>query len=374
MTPYDFIIIGAGMAGASAAYELAAEARVLVLEAEDHPGFHATGRSAAFYSETYGNSLIRAITSAARPFFENPPAAFFTSPLLAPSGALFIGRKDQRRAVEQYVEETASPDCEVHLETAAFARAKCPVLRESYVDSCAWEPRSEAIDVAALLQGFLKGARHRGAEILTRHPTTALARQGGMWQITAGGSEFQAPVVLNAAGAWADKIAQMAGLDPKGLIPKRRSMAVIDGPADLTPHGWPLVIDVDEDFYFKPDGRRLWLSPADETPSEPCDAWADDMDIAYAVERFEQATTLKVTRVHNTWAGLRTFAPDKSPLVGFDPGGEGFFWLAGQGGYGIQTSPTMARIAASLATGKTLPTDLTGIDLGALSPGRFDRF
>ncbi|TNE57253.1 MAG: FAD-binding oxidoreductase [Alphaproteobacteria bacterium] len=371
MTPYDFIIVGAGMAGASAAYELAKDARVLVLEKEDQPGYHATGRSAAFFSETYGNAVIRQITCAARPFFENPPPDIFSTPLLSPSGALFIGRADQRQAVEQYVAETASPDCEVTLSPASFALEKCPILREDYVDSCAWEPKSEAIDVAALLQGFLTGARQRGAELRTRHPVNALKWQNGLWRMQAGDQDFAASVVINAAGAWADNLATLAGLNELGLKPMRRSMAVIDGPSDMNTRDWPLVIDVDETFYFKPDGNRLWLSPADETPSQPCDAWADDLDIAYAVERFEQATTLKVARVHHTWAGLRTFAPDKSPIVGYDPRAKGFFWLAGQGGYGIQTSPTMARLAAALAKAEMLPADLSEIDPALLSPERF---
>jgi D-arginine dehydrogenase len=373
MGTFDFIIIGAGMAGASAAAELAPFGSVLVLEKEDHPGTHATGRSAAFYSQTYGNETIRLLTSASRSFFMDPPTGFCEAPLLSPSGALFIGRADQTKSLDQHFQETASAAEGVTREDANFARQKCPALRPNYVAGCVWESGSQAIDVNALLQGYLKSAKHTGAIFKFGINISAIEQSGDGWTIRANTGDFSCNTLINAAGAWADQIAQLAGIAPIGLAPLRRSVCVIDGPEDQSCKDWPLVIDVDEEFYFKPDGNMLWLSPADETLVEPCDAYPEDMDIAHAVDRFEKATTLKVKRVHHQWAGLRTFAPDKAPVAGFEPSAPGFFWLAGQGGYGIQTAPAMAKLSAALARRQNMPADLIGrgLDESALSPIRF---
>lgn len=373
MEIYDFVIIGAGIAGASAAYELAEEGSVLVLEQEDQPGYHATGRSAAFFSETYGNAAIRNLTAAARPFFEAPPQDFCKVPLLKKSGALFIGRQDQNRELETHARDTKAPGRQVTLESADFARLKCPILDPDYLGGCVWEPASEAIDVNALLQGFFRGARRRGAIFKTKAPVTSITHAGAHWQVRTGVGTFDSRVLVNAAGAWADEIARLAGVPAKSLSPLRRTVCVIDGPKDHDSSNWPLVIDIEEAFYFKPDAGKLWLSPADETLSPPCDAYADDMDVALAVDRFETATLHKVARVHNSWAGLRTFAPDMTPIVGFDKAAPSFFWLAGQGGYGIQTSPTMAKVTKAIVTGEDLPTEISrgGLQETDLSPHRF---
>jgi D-arginine dehydrogenase len=251
-----------------------------------------------------------------------------------------------------------------------------PVLRPDYVAAGLLEPAAMDADVAALHQGFLKGARARGVEIRTGCEVTAIARRAGGFRVTcASGETFQAAVVVNAAGAWADRIAALAGAAPVGLQPLRRTALIVDAPAGVETRAWPAVIDVDEQFYFKPDAGRLLASPGDETPSEPCDAWADEMDVAICVERIQAAADIPVRRIVRAWAGLRSFVADRSPVIGFDPGVAGFFWLAGQGGYGVQTAPAAARAAAALARGRPIPADIAaeGVTAEDLSAARLKR-
>ena len=377
MSEFDVIIVGAGIAGASLAYRLAPRARVLLLEMEDQPGFHATGRSAAFFAETYGNETIRRITVASRAFYENPPDGFVDVPLLEPCGALHIGREDQAAALDEHYETTRALAPSIERREGGFAREKAEVLDPDTITGCVWEPDSQAINVAELHQGFLKGAKLAGCDLATRAEVTSLTRSEGIWRVETSAGVYRAAIVVNAAGAWAGELARKAGALAIAVTPYRRSVCVLD-PAkaegikgDVS--SWPLVIDVDEEFYFKPSGGTIWLSPADETPSPPCDAQPDELDLAIAVDRLQSASSIRVRRIEHSWAGLRTFAEDRTPVVGFDPSCEGFFWLAGQGGYGIQTSPALSEIAAHLMGYGDMP---NGLDAGedviaALDPGRF---
>jgi D-arginine dehydrogenase len=373
MAAYDLLIVGSGIAGAGAAYELADGARVLLLEREDVHGHHTTGRSAALYIETYGNAVIRGLTRASRAFFEAPPQGFCDYALLTPRGCLNIARADQLEALAAARAEAG--DAAVPL-TRDAVLGLVPVLRPDYVAAGLLEPAAMDADVAALHQGFLKGARARGAEIRTGCEVTAIDRQAGGFRVTCGSGEtFEAAVVVNAAGAWADRIAALAGAAPVGLQPLRRTALIVDAPSGVDIRAWPAVIDVDERFYFKPDAGRLLASPADETPSEPCDAWADEMDVAICVERMQAAADIPVRRIVRAWAGLRSFVADRSPVIGFDAEAPGFLWLAGQGGYGVQTAPAAARVAAALARGRRIPADVAdeGVTADDLSPARLKR-
>lgn len=368
----DFLIIGAGIAGASVAYELSAEASVIVLEMEDQPGFHATGRSAAFFTELYGNAVMRGLTSASRAFFEAPPADLFEGPLLSPRGMLYVAREDQREALDTLYDQVRASGL-VERRDGAFAHARAPLLAPDYAALCLWESSAREIDAAALLSGYIKGARRRGARFVLNARAETLHRDGGMWRVKAGEQTYEAKVVVNAAGAWAETIGRMAGAAPITLTPKRRTVCMLPKPEGIAEIEGAVVIDIDEEFYFKPDAGQILLSPADETPTPPCDAYPEDIDIAIAVDRFERATGISVRRTGRSWAGLRTFAPDKTIVMGFDTIRAGFFWLGGQGGYGIQTAPAVARSAAAVALGRALPDDVEcfGVTLEAMSPARF---
>jgi len=367
---FDVLIIGSGIAGAGAAYELSQGARVLLLEREDAHGYHTTGRSAALYIEAYGNAAIGGLTRASRAFFEAPPQGFASYPLLTPRGCLYIGRADQAEALAQTFEK-AQGGMEALGREAVLDLV--PVLRADYVAAGLIEPAAMDADVEALHQGFLRGARARGADIRLSQEVTAIERRGGGFAVCcASGEVVEAGVVVNAAGAWADRVAELAGARPVGLQPLRRTAAIVDAPPDRDVRAWPAVIDADEQFYFKPDAGRILASPADETPSDPCDAWADDMDVAICIERMQAAADIPVRRVVRSWAGLRSFVADRSPVIGFDEALPGFFWLAGQGGYGVQTAPAAARVAAALAAGQALPADVAaqGVTLESLAPER----
>jgi D-arginine dehydrogenase len=378
---FDFIVIGAGIAGASAGYELAAPAhgkeraggRVALLEREDQPGYHATGRSAAFYIQSYGNAVIRALTVGSWEFFTGPPEGFTDGPLLTERGALFVGRPDQIGELDDLIAETRPLAPHLQRLDAAAARALVPILRPSALGGAVLDSKAMEIDVNRLHQGYLRGLKARGGEVVTRAEVRGLRPGPAGWLVETKAGDFTAPVVVNAGGAWCDEIAGLAGAKPVGLEPKRRTVITFDAPAGLDTRDWPLATGVAEDFYFKPESGRLMGSPADETPMPPCDVQPDELDIAVAVDRIQTATTLEIRRIGNTWAGLRTFAPDKTMVAGFDPARGGFFWLAGQGGYGIQTAPAMGRLTAALATGAPVPEDLAalGVTAEAVSPARF---
>ncbi len=368
----DVLIIGGGIAGAGAAYEVAAFAPVTLLEREPHFGYHSTGRSAASFTENYGNSVVRRLAMASRRFLEAPPAGFCEHPLLSPRGLITIARADQLAllAEQQAVASALIPN--IVAIPAAQALARVPILRSEYVAGAIFEPDSRELDVSGLHQGYLKSARARGAVTRVGCEVRRIERRGARWMVETAGGTFTAAVLVNAAGAWADQVAAMAGVAPLGLLPKRRTAFNVPAPAGMEVRSWPMVDDAGSEFYFKPDAGQLLVSPADATPSAPVDALAEDLDVAVGVERFERATTYEVTRVSRAWAGLRTFALDASPVVGPDTGVDGFFWLAGQGGYGIKTSPVLSRLCAGMLRGAPWPGELTDLGLAAadLAPGR----
>jgi D-arginine dehydrogenase len=372
MSDADIIVIGAGIAGASVAAHLAETRRVVLVEREDRPGYHSTGRSAALFTEIYGNPVIRALTRASRKFLFDPPSSFTEGPLTHPRGCLYIATAAQLESLRAF---RSLPDILPATEsvTAAEARRLCPVLRDEYLAGALFEADSSDIEVHALHQGYLRLFRRREGRSMNNADVHAIERTGASWTVRAGAEALTAPLIVNAAGAWADEIAVLAGIRPVGLVPRRRTAVLVDPPPGVSIDAWPFVNDIDEQFYFKPEAGSLFLSPADETPAPPGDAQPDEWDIAAAVERVEAATTLQIKRLKARWAGLRTFAPDRSPVVGFSPEADGFFWLAGQGGYGIQTAPALSRAAAAVALGLALPADLRAADvqMGEMSPARF---
>jgi D-arginine dehydrogenase len=362
----DYLVIGAGIAGVSAAASLAEFGSVRILEAEAHPGYHATGRSAAYFAPSYGNAVVRALTAASESFYRSPPQGFSDVPLLRPRNALFIARRDQRAALAAMHAELPG----LRRLSGEQAKAIVPVLDATYVDTALIDTGGGDLDVDAILQGFLRSCRHRGGELRTGEQVTAIRRDGDLWCLETPNGRHAGRIVINAGGAWADTVAALAGISPIGIQPKRRTALLIDAPTDVDSSGWPVVIDVDETFYFKPDAGRLLLSPADATPSDPCDAQPDEIDIAIGIDRFVRATGHEVRRVTSRWAGLRSFAPDATFVVGFEPSTPDFFWLAGQGGYGVQTAPAMARVAADLVR-RARPDSLPGDIVTAISPARF---
>lgn len=361
------------MAGAAAAAHLAAERRVVLLEREGQPGYHSTGRSAALFTETYGNRAIRTLTGASRAFYENWADGFTEHPILMPRGALIFAMPGQECALDETWQELSSLDPRVRCLDAGEACALVPVLRPDHVIGAVYEPDAMDIDVHELHQGYLRLLRRRGGRIVLDAEVLALTRRTGLWTAATRAGEFAAPLIVDAAGAWADIVAGLAGLPPVGLVPKRRTALTIEAPAGVETGAWPMTLDVVESFYFKPDAGRLLVSPADETPVIPCDVQPDELDVAIAIDRLMRATSIEVTRVERKWAGLRSFVADKTTVCGFDPLVKGFFWLAGQGGYGIQTAEGMARCAVSLIDGKGLPPDIAakGVEAAALSPARF---
>jgi len=367
----DCIVIGAGIAGASIAAALAGQLKVTVLEAEPQAGYHSTGRSAALYAPIYGNAVIRALTRASRPFFDATSA---TVPLLRPRPTLFLIGAGQEALAGAFRTEPDVRTGTLQL-SVAETLARVPVLARERVAGALLDPGSADIDVDLLHQGFLRRARAEGARVCLGERMLRIERPGDDWLVHSSAGRHRAPLVVNAAGAWADGVAQMAGLVPMGLQPLRRTAALIDVPGGLDCSDWPAVVTIDESHYFKPDAGLLLISPADETPSAPCDAQPEEWDVAMAVDRFEHWTGQTVRKVHHRWAGLRVFSPDRTPVVGHDPAAAGFFWCAGQGGYGIQTAPALARFAAAQLLGQVLPGDLTDLGLCAapLSPERFRR-
>jgi D-arginine dehydrogenase len=369
---YDFIVVGAGIAGASAAYGLAGTARVCLIEGEARPGYHATSRSAALFAPTYGGREIRALTRASRSFFDQPPEGFCDQPLLLPRGCLYISRPDQHQALREMVEGIRATGGTVTYTDRDDAFARVPSLRRDYVAEAAYDFDAMDINVDGLHQSFLRGARAAGATLMTNSAVTKVERHNGVWHVKLGDSDVSAPVLINAAGAWADELAQICGARRIGLQPLRRTALLVDGPPGVDVRTWPAVIDVEEQFYFKPDAGKLLLSPADETPSSPGDAYPEELDVAIAVDRVQAALDIDIQRVSHSWAGLRTFTADRAPVVGFDVQVPDFFWCAGQGGYGIQTAPAMSAVVAALAKRESLPAHVfrEGLTEEDLSPRR----
>ncbi len=353
---FDAIVIGAGMAGATAAAHLAATARVALLEAEESAGYHTTGRSAAIWIQNYGPRDVRLLSAASRAFFETPPEGFASAPIFAPRPVVTLapeGQRDELRAMLA-AGEGLEP---IALDDVA---AMGPPLKPGYAVAAAIERDAFDMDVAGLHQGFLQTLRRAGGILALRHRAGRIARRGGLWEAeTSGGAVFRAPVLVNAAGAWGDEVAGLAGLAPLGLQPKRRTALIIDpGAHDCT--GWPLLADVAHSWYVRPEARRkLLVSPADETDMPPQDVQPDELDVAIAVDRMQQALDIPVHRVEHRWAGLRSFLPDRSLAIGAAREMPGFFWMIGQGGYGIQTAPAAGALLAALVRGQ---------DPGALAP------
>ena len=368
MQTADVIVIGGGIAGASAAAEIAAAgAQVLLLEMESQPGYHATGRSAAMYEPSEGAPAVRALTRASHSFLAQPPEGFVAVPLLAPRGVLMLAYEGDAALVEE-----AKRNGYVEVDRA-FALSKLPLAKTDGAVAMLWDGTAQDIDVDALHSGRLRALRRAKGQVIVDAPVRHGRRAGGTWQLEAGNERYEAPIVVLAAGAWSDQVAIACGVAPVGLQPKRRSAAIIAGPPGVAVNDWPEILPIDISFYCKPMGGKLMLSPAEEEPTEPHDAWADDLRLAEAAAGLEQMVNMQVQRLERTWGGLRTFAPDGLPVVGFDPGADGFFWLAGQGGYGIQTSPALSRMAATLLAGQGMPADLVreGVSEDQLSPRRF---
>ncbi len=363
------LIIGGGIAGMSAAYFLSKDNAVVVVEAERTLTYHTTGRSAALFFETYGHGAVRPLTAASRPFLDTPPEGLVDSPILTPRGALNVARPDQEHLLAEVIRAEAGGTAAVEVLGRAEAVGLVPALRPDRVVGGVFEPGAADIDVAGLHQAFVRGTRRNGGEIRTEAPVTALERRNGGWTAEAGGLRLAADVVVNAAGAWGDRVAHLAGIPPVGLAPKRRTafmVAAPDGSRD-----WPLVFNVAQEWYFKPDGSQLLCSPADETASEPCDARPEEIDVALGIERINEDTHLGIRSIRSAWAGLRTFAPDGGMVIGFEPQAPGFFWLVGQGGTGIQTAPGAGMLTAALVGGGADSPDMPGLQLAGLSPARF---
>lgn len=363
-TIHDFAVIGAGMAGASIAAELAPHARVLLLEAEAAPGYHTTGRSAAFREECYGGPEIVPLTQASGAYLEKHG-------FLTPRGALYVGRAQDRAAMDDFVATFADKGVTIERLSPDVLAQKVPHIRPAWSEAL-YQPACADIDVAGLHQHYLGLARRHQVDITCRARITRIARDHGVWMMTSeNGQQWRAATLINAAGAWAQDVAQRAGAYPITIAPKRRTVVVLrvapHAPADL-----PLVLDINGGFYFRPDNGRLWLSPHDEIPSDPCDAAPEEIDVAIAIDHFQQVTDWPIEAVERRWAGLRSFAPDRLPVYGFDPARAGFFWFAGQGGFGIQTAPAAARLGAQLLLGQGGDTMTARIDPAMYVPDRFD--
>jgi len=373
MNQADFIIIGGGIAGASTGFWLAQHGRVIVLERESHPGYHSTGRSAALYTAAYGTPQVRALTLASRAFFDAPPPGFAEHPLLTPRGEMtvdFTGDPDELQ--QQYLSAKASVP-EMQLLSADEACARLPILRREKVHGAIYDPSASDIDTDALHQGYLRGIRRQKGEVHTDCEVLGLERDAdGLWQVRSAGQTFSAKVLINAAGAWADQIGELAGARPLGLQPKRRAAFIFAPPEGLDNHDWPMLVSLDESFYMKPDAGMFLGSPANADPVEPHDVQPEELDIAMGIYQIEEATTLTIRRPTRTWAGLRSFVSDGNLVSGFDPQVPGLFWVAAQGGYGIQTSPAMGQASAALVRGQALPEHLErfGLNAAMLSPAR----
>lgn len=376
MATADFIVIGAGMSGASVASELAEHGSVVLVEREERPGYHSTGRSAAAFIPSYGVEMtpLRVLTAASLSFFDSQAFGHLELPLLTRRGLITIGEtlssplaKVERERINHAISGVVTELC------GHDTRARLPRLRASWSECAWWEPDVFDIDVDAAHQYFLRRIKSLGGTLFCTSTVHALTYRDALWRVQVADAEFSAPVVVNAAGAWSQAIGTLAGVTALTLTPMRRTAICFTPPDDIDTGSFPLVLDHGGSFYMKPDAGQLLVSPADEHVSPACDAQPEELDIAYAIHNMQQAFDIDVQRVNHSWAGLRTFAPDRQPVIGFDQSRAGFFWLAGHGGHGIQIAPAAARAACGLITRGQLPEDL--VDLGLLetdiSPSRF---
>ena len=366
----DILVIGGGIAGLSAAAALSKHAKVTVLEAEEQVGFHSSGRSATMLHYFLGDRLVRALTLFSRTFIEASPAGFTDVPLGHPMPVLIHAREDERAELD-HLESEIRQFAELERLDAPGVHALCPILKPDALHGIV-DHNAIRLDAHALLQGNLRQLRANGGELVASARVMSITREGGTWTVnTEQGRRVSAPVLINAAGSWADHVAMLAGARPIGLEPKRRTIITFDAPDGTPLDRLPFAKTIPDELYFAPESGRLFASPMDEMPSDPCDAQPDEYEVALAAYRMEERTTVKVGRIHSRWAGLRTFTPDKHPAVGFASDADGFFWLAGQGGYGLQTSPAMAAIVESLISGTPWP--VPDVSAGDLSPARFLR-
>ncbi|WBY03564.1 FAD-binding oxidoreductase [Ramlibacter tataouinensis] len=368
----DFLVIGAGIAGASVGYWLAPHGKAMLLEREAQPGYHTTGRSAALFMESYGTRQVRLLTTASRAFLEAPPAGFSEHPLLSPRGAMMVAAHGQDAELQAHWEVLHGMSPHGRLLDAQQACELTPALRQERLLGAVYEPDAADMDVHAIHQGFLRGIRRAGGSVVPDAEVRSLQRSGGVWQVRAGDATWEAPVVVNAAGAWCDVLGRMAGARPIGLQPCRRAAFIFAPPAGCDASHWPMTAGVSEDWYIKPDAGMLLGSPANADPVEPHDVQPEELDIAIAIDRIQTMTTLEIRRPTRTWAGLRSFVADGDLVGGWDEQAPGFFWCAAQGGYGIQTSPAMGQACAALVLGQALPAHVaaTGLTADMLSPAR----
>ncbi len=372
MIEADYLVIGAGIAGASTGYWLSAHGRVVVLEREAQPGYHSTGRSAAHYTVAYGTPQVRALTAASRAFFDNPPAGFCEHPLLSPRPEMVVDFSDDPEELRRQYESGKALVPQMRLLDAEQACSIVPVLRRDKVFGATYDPTGADIDTDALHQGYLRGIRRNQGQVLCNHEALEIRRVDGAWEVRCDAGNYRAAVLVNAAGAWCDAIAGLAGVRPLGLQPKRRSAFIFAPPPGIDCHDWPMLVSLDESFYLKPDAGMLLGSPANADPVEAHDVQPEQLDIATGMYLIEEATTLTIRRPEHTWAGLRSFVADGDLVAGYAADAEGFFWVAAQGGYGIQTSAAMGEASAALIRHQPLPAHLRehGLDEAMLSPRR----
>ncbi|MFG0584829.1 NAD(P)/FAD-dependent oxidoreductase [Ectopseudomonas khazarica] len=368
----DYLIIGGGIAGASTGYFLAGHGKTIVLEREAQPGYHSTGRSAALYTVAYGTPQVRALTAASRAFYDAPPAGFSDHPLLTPRGELVVDFSGDAAELQRQFEQARQQVAEARLLSAEQACAMVPVLRRERVRGALYDPSAADIDTAALHQGYLRGIRQQGGEIHCDREVLAISRSAEGWQVDCAGQRYSATLLINAAGAWCDQIAQLAGLPGIGLQPKRRAAFTFQAGEGIDCQNWPALVSLDESFYFKPDAGLLLGSPANADPVAAHDVQPEELDIALGIHQIETHTSLQIRRPEHTWAGLRSFVADGDLVGGFDAQAAGFFWVAAQGGYGIQTSAAMGQACAALIRKQPLPEQLiaAGLTAAMLSPQR----
>lgn len=368
----DFVVIGAGIAGASVAYWLAPHGKVAVLEQESQPGYHSTGRSAALYMASYGSEQVRALTLASRSFFDAPPAGFSSHALLTPRGALMVATQEQLGSLEAHWAILQSMHTGAQRLSAAQACALVPALRPEAIAGAVLEPDASDMDVHAIHQGFLRGLKNYDGQVYTDARVIGLHRENNEWLVQTPNRIWRTPIVINAAGAWADHVGTLAGAQSIGLTPCRRSAFTFKPETECDFSHWPMTYGASEDWYIKPDAGLMLGSPANADPVEPHDVRPEELDIATAIYRIEEMTTLTIRRPSHTWAGLRSFVDDHSLVGGYDMQAKGFFWVAAQGGYGIQTSPAMGESCASLIRGLGIPEHIAswGLTAEMLSPAR----
>ena len=361
----DVIVIGGGIAGIGAAAMIAGKASVVVLEAESQCGYHASGRSAAIFIPSYGGKEVCELTAASESYYINGNEYSNGQSFLTDRGMLSLSCADEEDVMSAYLAEN-SEALEIPLDTAI---EMVPILDRSRILRAAFEDSARDIDTDLLIQSWIKLCRSQGGEIETDQSVSSIRHKAGSWQVSAANQTYSAPIVINAAGAWADQVAILAGVSAAGLQPCRRSAALIPAPAGHDVSDWPLFGSVSESWYVKPMGGKLMLSPADEDPVEAHDAYAEDMTLLEGIDRYERAVTVAVERVEHNWAGLRTFARDRVPVVGWEPDVPGFFWLAGQGGYGFQTAPAISQLVSKLVLDQALAHPEQSL-VNALSPAR----